>query len=85
MMSHTYIPQPMSLPSINFLHLTVSEIQPRQTFLPPAHPDAMNESNIQTVLYVTGLWGKKYEAEKFINLQYVPTKFQFPTPSGRHG
>ena len=23
---HTYNPQPMSLPSINFLHLTVSEI-----------------------------------------------------------
>ena len=28
---HTYTPQPMSLPSMNFLHLTVSEIQPRQT------------------------------------------------------
>ena len=26
MMLHTYIPYPMSLPSINFLHLTVSEI-----------------------------------------------------------
>ena len=26
MMLHTYTPQPMSLPSINFLHLTVSEI-----------------------------------------------------------
>ena len=33
-------PQPMSLPSINFLHLTVSEIQPGQTFsrrLPSRH------------------------------------------------
>ena len=31
----------MSLPSINFLHLTVSEIQPGQTlFPPPAHPPA---------------------------------------------
>ena len=28
---HTYTPQPMSLPSMNFLHLTVSEIQPGQT------------------------------------------------------
>ena len=37
----------MSLPSINFLHLIVSEIQPGQTFsrLPPAHPDAMGEDN----------------------------------------
>ena len=26
MMLHTYNPKPMSLPSINFLHLTVSEI-----------------------------------------------------------
>ena len=31
-MLHTYTPYPMSLPSINFLHLTVSEIQPGQTF-----------------------------------------------------
>ena len=31
--------QPMSLPSINLLHLTVSEIQPGQTFSrPPARP-----------------------------------------------
>ena len=28
---HTYTPQPMSLPSMNFLHLTVSKIQPGQT------------------------------------------------------
>ena len=33
-------PQPMFLPSINFLHLMVSEIQPRQTFShhPTGHP-----------------------------------------------
>ena len=30
MMLHIYIPQPMSLPSINFLHFTFSEIEPRQ-------------------------------------------------------
>ena len=37
----------MSLPSINFLHLTVSEIQPGQTFSrrPPAHPETMGENN----------------------------------------
>ena len=35
---HTYTFQPMSLPSINFLHLTVSEIQPGQTFPPAARP-----------------------------------------------
>ena len=29
---HTYTPQPMSLPSINILHLRVSEKQPSQTF-----------------------------------------------------
>ena len=34
MMLHTYTAQPMSLPSISFLRLTVSEIQPGQTFLP---------------------------------------------------
>ena len=44
MMLHTYTPQPMSLPSMNFLHLMVSEIQPGQTISrrppdrPPAHP-----------------------------------------------
>ena len=40
MMLHTYTPQPMSLPSMNFLHLTVSEIQPGQTISrrPPARP-----------------------------------------------
>ena len=43
----------MSLPSINFLHLTVSETQPGQTFLatchhPPTHPDTMGENNTPT-------------------------------------
>ena len=37
---HTYTPQPMSQPSMNFLHLTVSEIQPGQTISrrPPTRP-----------------------------------------------
>ena len=30
-LQHTYTPQPMSLPCMNFLHLMVSEIQPGQT------------------------------------------------------
>ena len=33
---HTYTTQPMSLPPINFLHLRVSEMQPRQTFSRPS-------------------------------------------------
>ena len=37
MMLHTYNPQPMSLPSINFLHLTVSDIQPGQDFIGQGH------------------------------------------------
>ena len=56
MTSHTFTPLPMSLPSINFLHLMVSEIQPGQTFSrcppthSPAHPDTMGESNTPTAL-----------------------------------
>ena len=34
---HTYTPYPMSLPSINFLHLTVSEIEPGQGFIDQGH------------------------------------------------
>ena len=54
---HTYIPQPMSLPSINILHLTVSEIHPGQTFSrrPPTHPDTMGENNTQTGLKGCGV------------------------------
>ena len=57
MMLHTYTPQPMSLPSINFLHLTVSEIQPGQTISrrPPAHPDTMGENNTPTALKGCGV------------------------------
>ena len=55
---HTYTPYPMSLVSINFLHLTCSEIQPGQTFSrhpPPAHPDTMGENytpcGVKTLIY----------------------------------
>ena len=58
---HTYSPQPMSLPSMNFLHLTVSEIQPGQTISrhppvrPTAHPDTMGENNTPTALKGCGV------------------------------
>ena len=58
---HTYTPQPMSLPSMNFLHLTVSEIQPGQTISHrppdrlPAHPDTMGENNTPTALKGCGV------------------------------
>ena len=51
----------MSLPSINFLHLTVSEIQPGQTISRrpptrlPAHPDTMGENNTPTALKGCGV------------------------------
>ena len=58
---HTYIPQPMSLPSMNFLHLTVSEIQSGQTISRrppthlPAHPDTMGENNTPRALKGCGI------------------------------
>ena len=47
----------MSLPSINFLHLTVFEIQAGQTssLRPPAHPDTMGENNTLTALKGCGV------------------------------
>ena len=47
----------MSLPSINFLHLTVSEIQPGQIFSrrPPTHLDTMGENNTPTDLKGCGV------------------------------
>ena len=54
----------MSLPSINFQHLTVSEIQPGQTISrprthPPAHPDTMGENNTPTALKGCGVKSHK--------------------------
>ena len=55
----------MSLPSINFLHLTVSEIQPGQTISrhppaspprrPPDLPDTMGENNTPTAIKGCGV------------------------------
>ena len=55
----------MSLPSINFLHLTVSEIQLRQTFSrrPPAHQDTTGE-NTPTVLKGCGVKTSQYQDVK---------------------
>ena len=44
----------MSLPSINFLHVTVSEIQAGQNF-PAARPDTMGENNTPTALKGCGV------------------------------
>ena len=56
---HTYNPELMSLPSINILHLTVSEIQPGQAFssLRPRRPSrhAMGENNTRTALKGCGV------------------------------
>ena len=57
----------MSLPSMNFLHLTVSEIQPGQTFShnPPAHPDTMGENNTPTVRKGCGVKTRqKYKSDE---------------------
>ena len=54
-------PHLLSLPSMNFLHLMVSEKQPRQTFSrrpnarPSAHPDIMSENNTCTALKGCGV------------------------------
>ena len=52
MMLHTCTARPMSLRSINFPHLTVSEIQPGQIFYhcPPANLDYMGEKYTYTAL-----------------------------------
>ena len=68
---HTYTPQPMSLPSMTFLHLTVSEIQPGQTISrrPPAHPDTMGENNTPTDL--KGLWRKNLGRSENVGVDLI--------------
>ena len=51
-------PRPMSLSNFNYIHLMVSEKQPRQTFpptCPPTHPDAMGENNTHTAVIGFGI------------------------------
>ena len=42
---HTYNSQQKSLPSINFLHLTVSEIEPGQDIIGEGHYGKVKRSN----------------------------------------
>ena len=70
---HTYNPQPMSLPSINFLHLKVSEIWPRQNFIDQGH-----YGKIKGQIKVT------HDVAHLQPPTNVPTKYQLPTPYGCH-
>ena len=73
----------MSLPSINLLHLTVSEIQPGQDFIgqghygkvfpaarPTAHPDTMGENSTPTALKGCGVKPTPHGSFKFRNTIY---------------
>ena len=68
---HTYNSQQMSLPSIIFLHLTVSEILPGQDFIGQGH-----YSKIKGQIKVTP---SQAHLQPTTN---VPTKYQLPTPCG---
>ena len=57
----------MSLPSINFLHFTVAEIQPGQEFIGQGH-------------YGTVKSRSRHDAAHPHPLTNVPTKYQLPTP-----
>ena len=59
----------MSLPSINFLHLTVAEIQPRQGFIGQGHYGKVKSRSDHDVAHLQLLTN-------------VPTKYQLPTPHG---
>ena len=64
---HTYNPPPMSLSSINFLHLTVSEISPGQDFIGHGHYGKVKS--------------KLHHDEAHLHLlTNVPTRYQLPTP-----
>ena len=53
MMLHTYNPQPISLASIKFLHLTGSEIQPGQDFIGQDHYKVKGEIKVKDEIKVT--------------------------------
>ena len=50
---HTYNPQPISLASINFLHLMGSEIQPGQDFIGQGHYKVKGEIKVKDEIKVT--------------------------------
>ena len=61
MMLHTYNLEPMFVPCINFLHLTVSKRQPGQTFpaiRQNAHPRTMGETkhNLIIIIIILGCY-----------------------------
>ena len=57
----------MSLPHINFLHLTVSEIHPGQEFIGQGHYGKVKSWSDHNVAHLHSLTN-------------VPTKYQLPTP-----
>ena len=80
---HTYNRQSMSLPSINFLHLRVSEIQPRQDFIGQIHYAKVKSRSHHDVAY---LQPPTNVPTKYQHLQpptNVPTKL--PTPYHSQG
>ena len=62
-------PQIMSLTSINFLHLTVTEIEPGQDFIDQGHYGKVKSRS-------------HYEVAHLQPLTNVPTKYHLPTPYG---
>ena len=65
---YTYTSKPMSLPSINFLHLTVSEIWSRQDFQTQGHYGKVKSRS-------------HHDVAQLHPLTNVPTKYQLPTPT----
>ena len=65
---HTYNPQPMSLPSINFLHLMVVKIQPGQEIIGQGH-----------YAKVRGHIKSHHDIAHLQSSTNVPTKYQLPT------
>ena len=59
----------MSLPSINILHITVSEISQGQDFIRQGHYDKVKGRSDHDVAHLQPLTN-------------VPTKYQLPTPYG---
>ena len=69
MTQHTYNPQPMSLSSINFTHLMVSEIEAGQDFIGQGHCSKVKSRS-------------HYDAAHLQPPTNIPTKYQFPSPYG---
>ena len=66
---HTYNPQPMSLPCIDFLRLMLSEIYPRQDFIGQGHYGKVKSRSQHDVAHLQAPTN-------------VPNKYQLPTPYG---